>query len=46
MTGAEVTGPAVVHARRKEQQGIVINVIILLLAAVVVWRFGPYPFTS
>jgi uncharacterized membrane protein YphA (DoxX/SURF4 family) len=40
-------GAAVVHARRKEYQGIVVNVVILILAALVVWgRFGPYSFTS
>ncbi|MFS8095974.1 DoxX family protein [Lentzea alba] len=36
-------GAIVVHARRKEVQGIVINVVILLAAAFVAWgRFGPY----
>jgi uncharacterized membrane protein len=34
---------AVVHARRKETSGIVVNVVILVLAALVAWgRFGPY----
>lgn len=34
---------AVVHARRKEAAGIVVNVVLLVLAAVVAWgRFGPY----
>ncbi|MEV6037487.1 DoxX family protein [Nonomuraea sp. NPDC052116] len=38
-------GAAVVHARRKEYQGIAINAVLLLLAAVVAWgRFGPYSF--
>ncbi|MBE1591923.1 DoxX family protein [Nonomuraea angiospora] len=38
-------GAAVVHARRKEYQGIAINAVLLALAAVVAWgRFGPYSF--
>ncbi|MDX3104186.1 DoxX family protein [Nonomuraea angiospora] len=38
-------GAAVVHARRKEYQGIAINAVLLVLAAVVAWgRFGPYSF--
>ncbi|MGW4961287.1 DoxX family protein [Nonomuraea sp. NPDC004186] len=38
-------GAAVVHVRRKEYQGIVVNAVLLLLAAVVAWgRFGPYSF--
>ena len=38
-------GAALTHARRKENQTIVINVILLLLAAFVAWgRFGPYSF--
>jgi uncharacterized membrane protein YphA (DoxX/SURF4 family) len=38
-------GAAVVHARRRETQMIVVNVVLLALAAVVVWgRFGPYSF--
>ena len=33
----------VVHARRKEPQGIVFNVVLLIAAAFVAWgRFGPY----
>jgi uncharacterized membrane protein YphA (DoxX/SURF4 family) len=46
-TGLVLTmiGAIVVHARRKEHQGIGVNVILLLLAAVVAWgRFGPYAF--
>lgn len=40
-----MVGAAVVHARRKEYQGIAINAVLLLLAAVVAWgRFGPYSF--
>jgi uncharacterized membrane protein YphA (DoxX/SURF4 family) len=48
-TGLVLTmlGAIVVHARRGEGQGIVVNVVLLLLAAVVAWgRFGPYSFTS
>ncbi|MFC9766550.1 DoxX family protein [Rhodococcus jostii] len=38
-------GAAITHARRKENQVIVMNVILLALAAVVAWgRFGPYAF--
>ncbi len=38
-------GAAVTHARRKENQMIVINVVLLALAAFVAWgRFGPYAF--
>lgn len=38
-------GAIVTHARRREQQAIVINVILLVLAVVVAWgRFGPYAF--
>lgn len=33
----------VVHGRRKEVQGIVVNVVLLVAAAFVAWgRFGPY----
>ncbi|MEU6785974.1 DoxX family protein [Nonomuraea angiospora] len=40
-----MVGAAVVHVRRKEYQGIVINAVLLVLAAVVAWgRFGPYSF--
>ncbi|MEV6986453.1 DoxX family protein [Sphaerisporangium sp. NPDC051017] len=44
-TGLVITmiGAIIVHGRRGEPQGIVINVILLVLAAVVAWgRFGPY----
>jgi uncharacterized membrane protein YphA (DoxX/SURF4 family) len=38
-------GAAITHARRREQQMIVINAALLALAAVVAWgRFGPYSF--
>ena len=38
-------GAAVLHARRGETQGIVVNAVLLILAAVVAWgRFGPYSF--
>jgi hypothetical protein len=38
-------GAAVVHARRKESQMIIVNVVLLVLALVVAWgRFGPYAF--
>lgn len=46
-TGLAVTmiGAAVVHARRHENQSIIINVVLFVLAAVVAWgRFGPYAF--
>jgi uncharacterized membrane protein YphA (DoxX/SURF4 family) len=40
-----MAGAIVVHARRKEPQGIAISAVLLVLAAVVVWgRFGPYAF--
>jgi uncharacterized membrane protein YphA (DoxX/SURF4 family) len=40
-----MVGAAIAHARRKENQMIVINVVLLALAAVVAWgRFGPYSF--
>ena len=40
-----MAGAAVVHARRKETQMVVVNVVLLLLAAFVAWgRFGPYAF--
>jgi uncharacterized membrane protein YphA (DoxX/SURF4 family) len=36
-------GAIVTHARRGENQPIIINVVLLILAAVVTWgRFGPY----
>ncbi len=38
-------GAAVTHARRRENQMIVVNVVLLALAAFVAWgRFGPYAF--
>jgi len=38
-------GAAVTHARRKENQAVVMNVVLLALAAFVAWgRFGPYDF--
>ncbi len=38
-------GAAVTHARRKENQMIVVNLVLLALAAFVAWgRFGPYAF--
>ncbi|GIE99970.1 DoxX family protein [Paractinoplanes rishiriensis] len=40
-----MTGAALTHLRRKENQAVVINVVLLLLAAFVAWgRFGPYAF--
>ena len=38
-------GAAVTHARRRENQMIVVNVVLFALAAFVAWgRFGPYAF--
>jgi hypothetical protein len=38
-------GAAVTHARRNENQMIVVNVVLLALAVFVAWgRFGPYAF--
>jgi len=38
-------GAAVTHARRKENQMVVINVVLLVLAAFVAWgRFGEWSF--
>jgi uncharacterized membrane protein YphA (DoxX/SURF4 family) len=38
-------GAALTHARRKENQAVVVNVVLLVLAAAVaVGRFGPYAF--
>ncbi len=38
-------GAAVTHARRKENQAVVMNVVLLALAAFLAWgRFGPYAF--
>ncbi len=40
-------GAMVTHARRKENQAIIVNVVLAGLAAFVAWgRFGPYSFTS
>ncbi|GAA2981334.1 DoxX family protein [Actinokineospora diospyrosa] len=40
-----MAGAAVVHARRKESQLLVVNVVLLALAAFVAWgRLGPYSF--
>ena len=36
-------GAALTHARRKENQAVVMNVVLLALAAFLAWgRFGPY----
>ncbi|MFC4585440.1 DoxX family protein [Sphaerisporangium corydalis] len=38
-----MVGAIVVHARRHETQGVIINVVLLLLSALIAWaRFGPY----
>ncbi|WP_405147024.1 DoxX family protein [Sphaerisporangium sp. NBC_01403] len=38
-------GAIVVHLRRNEVQGAVLNVVLLILSALVAWgRFGPYHF--
>lgn len=35
----------VVHTRRKEYQGVVVNIVLLALAVFVAWsRFGPYSY--
>ncbi|GAA1813046.1 hypothetical protein GCM10009682_37770 [Luedemannella flava] len=40
-----MVGAIVVHLRRKEIQGAVINLVLPVMAAVVAWgRFGPYSF--
>jgi uncharacterized membrane protein YphA (DoxX/SURF4 family) len=40
-----MVGAAITHARRKENQAIVMNLVLIVLAGVVVWgRFGPYSF--
>ena len=40
-----MVGAAVTHARRRENQMIVVNVVLFALAAFVAWgRFGPYAF--
>jgi uncharacterized membrane protein YphA (DoxX/SURF4 family) len=41
-----MVGAAITHARRKENQAIVMNFVLIVLAGVVVWgRFGPYSFS-
>jgi uncharacterized membrane protein YphA (DoxX/SURF4 family) len=38
-------GAIIVHARRHEPQGFVVNIVLLVLSALVAWgRFGPYHF--
>ncbi len=40
-----MVGAAVTHARRRENQMIVVNVVLFALAVFVAWgRFGPYAF--
>jgi uncharacterized membrane protein YphA (DoxX/SURF4 family) len=40
-----MVGAIVVHARRREAQGVVINIVLLVIAALIAWgRFGPYSF--
>ena len=40
-----MVGAAIVHARRREPQMIIVNVVLLALAVFVAWgRFGPYAF--
>ncbi|NYD58617.1 putative membrane protein YphA (DoxX/SURF4 family) [Nocardioides marinisabuli] len=40
-----MVGAAITHARRKENQAVVVNGVLLVLAAVVAWgRFGPHSF--
>ena len=40
-----MVGAIVTHARRRENQMIVVNVVLLALAVFVAWgRFGPYAF--
>jgi uncharacterized membrane protein YphA (DoxX/SURF4 family) len=42
-----MAGAMVTHARRKENQMIVVNLALAALAGIVAWgRFGPYSFTS
>lgn len=42
-----MVGAMATHARRKENQMIIINLVLALLAAFVAWgRFGPHSFTS
>ncbi|MEN8704805.1 MAG: DoxX family protein [Nocardioides marinisabuli] len=40
-----MVGAAITHARRKENQAVVVNGVLLVLAAVVAWgRLGPHSF--
>ena len=42
-----MVGAMVTHARRQENQMIVVNLALAVLAGAVAWgRFGPYSFTS
>lgn len=42
-----MAGAVIVHARRKNPEGIVMTAILLVLAVIIVWgRFGPYAFSS
>ncbi|MEH1124172.1 DoxX family protein [Micromonospora sp. CPCC 206061] len=42
---ALMVGAALTHARRRENQAIVMNLVLIVLAGVVTWgRFGPYSF--
>lgn len=39
-----MVGAALLHLRRREPQGIVVNAALFAVAAIVAWgRFGPYP---
>lgn len=42
-----MVGAMVTHARRQENQMIVVNLVLAVLGGAVAWgRFGPYSFTS